>query len=300
METRSASRPSHPDDALDWSGRSRSARLARVNKPLRCRPLEGRRDQKSPLRRCFRPRPPLRTRCAGFASGCRSMFSELRPWTSGQSDLGSWRSRSGRLSGLLSGCPPTDTRPQARAKLGEGAISLYCDPLQELSASKVKKLLRCRGAELARVAATAISNQILARAPAPRRQRRRLAGSAGPRGNGGAGAVEPAPARRLTIAWPSRFWLYPRHFPPAGATARRGSDRGRMRWPGTLIQAGFRSMTAMWIIIACGLLAIGYGIWATASVMAADAGSPRMQEIAAAVREGAQAYLKRQYTTIGV
>src|SRR5450432_3175418 len=59
-------------------------------------------------------------------------------------------------------------------------------------------------------------------------------------------------------------------------------------------------MTALWMIIACGLLAIGYGIWATASVMSADAGSPRMQEIAAAVREGAQAYLKRQYTTIGV
>ena len=33
----------------------------------------------------------------------------------------SWRSRSGRLSGLLSGCPPTDTRPQARAKLGKRA-----------------------------------------------------------------------------------------------------------------------------------------------------------------------------------
>jgi len=59
-------------------------------------------------------------------------------------------------------------------------------------------------------------------------------------------------------------------------------------------------MTALWMIIACGLLAIGYGIWATASVMSADAGSPRMQEIAAAVREGAQAYLKRQYTTIGI
>jgi K(+)-stimulated pyrophosphate-energized sodium pump len=54
------------------------------------------------------------------------------------------------------------------------------------------------------------------------------------------------------------------------------------------------------MIIACGLLAIGYGIWATASVMSADAGSARMQEIAAAVREGAQAYLKRQYTTIGI
>ncbi len=58
-------------------------------------------------------------------------------------------------------------------------------------------------------------------------------------------------------------------------------------------------MTALWMIIACGLLAIGYGIWATASVMSADPGSARMQEIAAAVREGAQAYLKRQYTTIG-
>src|SRR5579883_2376665 len=67
----------------------------------------------------------------------------------------------------------------------------------------------------------------------------------------------------------------------------------------TLIEPGFRSMTALWIIILCGLLAVGYGIWATSSVMAADAGSPKMQEISAAVREGAQAYLKRQYTTIG-
>src|SRR3954471_21520623 len=60
------------------------------------------------------------------------------------------------------------------------------------------------------------------------------------------------------------------------------------------------SMTALGLIIACGLLAIVYGIWAIWSVMQADAGSARMQEIAAAVREGAQAYLKRQYTTIAV
>jgi K(+)-stimulated pyrophosphate-energized sodium pump len=57
-------------------------------------------------------------------------------------------------------------------------------------------------------------------------------------------------------------------------------------------------MTTLWIIVACGVLAILYGIWATVSVMKSDAGSAKMQEISAAVREGAQAYLKRQYTTI--
>src|SRR5580693_7305001 len=59
-------------------------------------------------------------------------------------------------------------------------------------------------------------------------------------------------------------------------------------------------MTALWLIVLCGALSIVYAIWATASVLNADAGNPRMQEIAAAVREGAQAYLKRQYMTIGL
>ena len=59
-------------------------------------------------------------------------------------------------------------------------------------------------------------------------------------------------------------------------------------------------MTALGVIIVCGLLAIAYGAWATMSVLKADPGSARMQEIAGAVREGAQAYLKRQYTTIGI
>jgi K(+)-stimulated pyrophosphate-energized sodium pump len=58
-------------------------------------------------------------------------------------------------------------------------------------------------------------------------------------------------------------------------------------------------MAALWIIVVCGALAIAYAVWATRAVMEADAGSARMQEISAAVREGAQAYLKRQYTTIG-
>ena len=59
-------------------------------------------------------------------------------------------------------------------------------------------------------------------------------------------------------------------------------------------------MTALWLIVLCGVLAILYAVWAVRSVLAADPGNPRMQEIAAAVREGAQAYLKRQYTTIGI
>jgi K(+)-stimulated pyrophosphate-energized sodium pump len=59
-------------------------------------------------------------------------------------------------------------------------------------------------------------------------------------------------------------------------------------------------METLWLIVACGVLAIAYAIWATRSVMAADAGSEKMQEIAAAIREGAQAYLKRQYSTIAL
>src|SRR5205814_1035464 len=59
-------------------------------------------------------------------------------------------------------------------------------------------------------------------------------------------------------------------------------------------------MTALWVIVLCGVLSIVYAIWATMSVLKADAGNPRMQEIAAAVREGAQAYLRRQYATIAI
>ena len=52
------------------------------------------------------------------------------------------------------------------------------------------------------------------------------------------------------------------------------------------------------LIIVCGLLSIVYGVYTVNSLMSADAGSQRMQEISAAVREGAQAYLRRQYMTI--
>jgi K(+)-stimulated pyrophosphate-energized sodium pump len=59
-------------------------------------------------------------------------------------------------------------------------------------------------------------------------------------------------------------------------------------------------MNTLWVIVGCGVLAVLYGIWATRSVLGADAGSARMQEISAAVREGAQAYLKRQYSAIAL
>ncbi len=56
----------------------------------------------------------------------------------------------------------------------------------------------------------------------------------------------------------------------------------------------------LYIVILCGLLSIVYGVWAIQSVMAADAGNQKMQEIAGAIQEGAQAYLSRQYTTIAI
>ncbi len=59
-------------------------------------------------------------------------------------------------------------------------------------------------------------------------------------------------------------------------------------------------MTPMTLIIIGGLLSVAYGLWAISDVMKRDAGSQRMQEIAGAVAEGAQAYLKRQYLTISV
>src|SRR5918998_2957796 len=55
---------------------------------------------------------------------------------------------------------------------------------------------------------------------------------------------------------------------------------------------------ALLLIILGGLLSVVYGLWAISDVMKRDAGTQRMQEIAGAIAEGAQAYLRRQYMTI--
>jgi len=59
-------------------------------------------------------------------------------------------------------------------------------------------------------------------------------------------------------------------------------------------------MSVTTFIILCGVASLLYGIFAGRSIMKAPAGSERMMGIAAAIQEGARAYLNRQYTTIGV
>ena len=56
----------------------------------------------------------------------------------------------------------------------------------------------------------------------------------------------------------------------------------------------------IWLIVAAGLLSLVYGALTIRQLLAADPGSARMQEIAGAIQEGAQAYLSRQYTTIAI
>ena len=59
-------------------------------------------------------------------------------------------------------------------------------------------------------------------------------------------------------------------------------------------------MSGITFALVCAIVGIVYGIIATMSILSKPTGNARMQEIAAAIQEGAQAYLNRQYATIGI
>src|SRR5690554_1466307 len=63
---------------------------------------------------------------------------------------------------------------------------------------------------------------------------------------------------------------------------------------------GMLEQYGLWLALGCAVLAILYGVVSTRWVLAQPTGNERMQQIAAAVQEGAGAYLRRQYMTISV
>src|SRR3954447_2664671 len=92
---------------------------------------------------------------------------------------------------------------------------------------------------------------------------------------------------------------------PAHSRARPEHHRFTVRR--VIAEGGYQEFTLKggeWAVlllsVAAALLAIAVGLYLARSVMAADAGSPKMQAIAKSIQEGAMAYLKRQFKTIAL
>src|ERR1700722_18173132 len=69
--------------------------------------------------------------------------------------------------------------------------------------------------------------------------------------------------------------------------------------PFTPAVAGDDGRTVLWIAMGVGVLALVAAGLLARSVIAMDTGTPAMRAISDAIREGAEAFLRRQYTTIG-
>src|SRR5450755_2979087 len=85
-----------------------------------------------------------------------------------------------------------------------------------------------------------------------------------------------------------------------GPSGRPWGSAVTPRRPGYSKKEGSTMGLELILVLAAGVLALLYGAYTIRSVLSLSAGNARMQEIAAAIQEGAAAYLSRQYMTIAV
>jgi K(+)-stimulated pyrophosphate-energized sodium pump len=81
---------------------------------------------------------------------------------------------------------------------------------------------------------------------------------------------------------------------------RSGGSGGILAAPGSGIQLSGSNLSLVVLVMVIALLALGVAFWLIRQVLAADQGTEKMQEISRAVQEGAAAYLRRQFRTLGV